>query len=308
VAILEQQRTERRRRWSKVLVISLAVVAVAAIAYYLLRRPLLIALATGPEYYAKFTTVGGLRGGDEVRYGGLPVGRVRSVEIDPKDPSKILVTLRVDERTPMRSDMHASIVDVTNPVTRYLNLLAGSRDAPKLPPGREVPTETGPTLEQTLTRVALLLERTDTLLDAAAPLLNGNFFAHLGRTTARLDRLTGAVERGADRWGPGLERAAVRLDTVMDHTSRLLAAVDSATPDLRAASAEALGMLQDTRAMVAELRTGAAQGGGVNELMRNLTTATEDLSRITARLERDPAAFLRGQRSVAKTAGPKLDD
>jgi phospholipid/cholesterol/gamma-HCH transport system substrate-binding protein len=290
------------------LVVVAVVVAVGAGILYFLKGPILAATAAGSEYHAAFSTVGGLRPGDEVRYGGLPVGRTRSVGIDPRDPSRIIVTFCVDQRTPMRTDTRASVVDVTSPVTRYLSLRPGSRSAPALPPGTEVATETGPTLEQTMLRLTVLLARADTMFDAAAPLLHGEFFTRLDRTTAQLDRITTAVVRSSARWGPGIERAARRLDTVVNRTDRLLAAVDSATPDLEASATEALGMLQDTRSLVAELRSGASEGGGFAELMRSLTTTSNDLSRVLAKLDRNPASLLHAQRSVPKTTGPTLPD
>jgi len=306
--VAEQHNDGDRRSW-KVLLGGAAVVAgLVALGYFFLRRPILAALATGPEYHTSFSTVGGLRAGDQVRYGGIPVGRTRRVEIDPKDPSKILVVFRVEPRTPMRTDTRASVVDLTNPVTRYVSLRPGTTGAATLPAGSAVAAETGPTLEQTLTRVAVLLARTDTLFAAAAPLLQGDFFARLDRTTAHLDRITTAVVRSSPRWAPGLARAAGRLDTVMDRTDRLLATLDSATPELRASATAAAGLLRDSRTLVAELRSGAAQGGGLAELMGNLTSASNNLSRIAAKLDRNPASLIKGQKSIAKTAGPSLDD
>jgi len=295
---------QQGRRWK--IGLAVVVVGIGAIALYLLRGSILAALATGPEYHAAFKSVGGLRRGDEVRYGGIPVGRTRSVRIDPSDPARLLVTFRVDPSTPMRADMRASVVDVTGPVTRYLSLRPGTRAAPPLPPGREVPTETGPTPEETLTHATLLLARADTLLRAASPLLNGDFFASLERMTTRLDRMTGTLARSSDRWAPRLERAAGHLDDVLARSDRLLATIDSASPDLRDASAEALDLLRDTRTLVAELRTGAAQGGGVSELMRNLTTTSDNLSRLAAKLDRNPASLLESQRPTPKPSGPSL--
>jgi phospholipid/cholesterol/gamma-HCH transport system substrate-binding protein len=282
------------------------VVAVVAIVLYRSRGSVLAALATGPEYHATFKSVGGLRKGDEVRYGGIPVGRTRSVRIDPADPSHLVVTFRVSRDTPMRADMRASIVDVTSPVTRYLSLRPGTRDAPPLPPGREVRSETGPTIEETLTHATLLLARADTLLEAASPLLHADFFARLDRMTVRLDDMTGALARRSGRLGPELERAAGRMNDLLVRSDRLLATIDSARPDLRAASTEALAMLRDTRTLVGELRTGAAEGGGVSRLMRNLTITSDNLSRLAARLDRNPASLLRRQRPTPKPAGPSL--
>jgi phospholipid/cholesterol/gamma-HCH transport system substrate-binding protein len=306
--VVERHYERPRRSWKLLLGAAAAVIGLAALGYYLLRRPILAALATGPEYRTSFSTVGGLRAGDQVRYGGIPVGRTRRVEIDPGDPSKILVVFRIKPSTPMRTDTRASVVDLTNPVTRYVSLKPGTSEAAPLPPGSAVATETGPTIEQTLTNVTVLLARADTLFDAAAPLLQGNFFARLDRTTAQLDRITTAVVRSSPRWAPGLARAAGRLDTVMDRTDRLLATLDSASPDLRASATAAAGLLRDSRTLVAELRNGATQGGGLAELMGNLTSASNNLSRIAAKLDRNPASLIKGQKSIAKTAGPSLDD
>jgi phospholipid/cholesterol/gamma-HCH transport system substrate-binding protein len=233
---------------------------------------------------------------------------VRRVEIDAADPSRILVTFRVSDRTPVRTDTRASIVDATGAVTRHLALRSGRRDAPALPAGREVTTEVGPTLEEMLIGLTSVVQRMDTLLDAAVPLAHSDLFSRLERTSRRLDLMTAAVVRTSAQWGPGLVRAAGRLDTVLTRSDSLLAALNAATPELRSASGEALGMLQDTRALVGQLRAGASQGGGVDELMRNLTLATDNLSRLAAKLERNPASLLKTQRPMPKTAGPKLND
>jgi phospholipid/cholesterol/gamma-HCH transport system substrate-binding protein len=288
------------------LAVATVVVLVVAIVLDRSRGALLAALATGPEYLSTFKSVGGLQKGDEVRYGGIPVGRTRSVRIDPADPSRLIVVFRVRRDTPMRADMRASVVDLTSPVTRYLNLRPGTRDAPALPPGHEVQSETGPTIDETLTNATILIARADTLLEAASPLMHGDFFARLDRMTVRLDQMTGVLARSSARWAPELERAAGRMDELLARSDRLLATIDSTRPDLRAASAEALAMLQDTRTLVGELRSGAAEGGGVSRLMRNLTITSDNLSRLAARLDRDPASLLRRQRPAPKPAGPSL--
>ena len=49
----------------------------------------------GSEYRAAFRNVAGLNLGDEVRYGGLIVGSVTRLTLDPVDPTRIEVTFRV---------------------------------------------------------------------------------------------------------------------------------------------------------------------------------------------------------------------
>jgi hypothetical protein len=120
--------------------------------------------------------------------------------------------------------------------------------------------------------------------------------------------MTAAVTRSAERWGPDLERAAGRLDEVVERTDRLLAVMDSATPELRAAVGELPPLLRDTRLLLAELRQGADQGGGLAGLMQDLTVAGDHLARVSSRIDRDPATLLRARRPPPKTVGPELHD
>lgn len=305
--MVEQEVHARRRRgrWIRLGTAALVVLGIAAV-LWANRGPIRARLARGPEYRAAFPSVSGLRPGDEVRYGGLAVGRVRSIRIAPDDPSRIVVAFRVDEGTPVRRNTRAAIIDATDPVTRYLSLRTDSPPAPPLAAGAMLESEANPTLEETLLRVTAVLERADTLLTAAAPVLDATFFAALARTTERLDRTMAVVASSAARLQPSLERTVTHLDDVVVRTDRILAVADSATPELRSAATEAARALQETRGMLGDLRGGAAQGGGLAQLMRDLTLTSDNLARLTARLERSPASLLQRRAVARKTAGPPL--
>ncbi len=263
-------------------------------------------LVRGPEYLAAFRDVSGLGPGAEVRYAGLEVGRVREVTIDPADARRVLVTLRVREGTPVRTSTRAAVVAAGGRPASYVNLRPGAPDAPALDAGARIAAEQGPTIADVLQRVTVLLDRTDTLLAAAAPLADGQVFAGLARTVARVDTLVTAVTRSADRWGPHLERAARRTDDVLARTDRLLATVDSARPTLARAPGELVATLAESRALLADVRAGVGEGGGVRALMRDLTATTDNIARLTDRLERDPLSALRARRNPPKPVGPGL--
>ena len=72
--------------------------------------------------------------------------------------------------------------------------------------------------------------------------------------------------------------------------------------------AEALETLRETRSLVVELRDALDQGGGVNQLVRNLNSASENFARLSARLERDPASLLQKRALPAKPSGPPIRD
>lgn len=260
----------------------------------------------GPEYQAAFGEVSGLAEGAEVRYAGLGVGKVRRVAIDAADPRFVDVTFRVRDGTPVRATTRASVVAAGTGVASYVNLRPGDPAAPVLAAGARVATEQGPTIEDVLRRVTVMLDRTDTLLAAAAPLADGRVFAGIARTVARVDTLVTAASATADRWGPRLEHTVQRTEDLVARTDRVVAALDSARPALARAPGDMVAALDESRALLADVRAGVDQGGGVRQLMRDLTTFSERMARVSERLERDPLALLQHRQNPPKSAGPAL--
>ena len=128
-----------------------------------------------------------------------------------------------------------------------------------------------------------------------------------GEGGAGADRGTGPVDVGDDaEVGPRVDLALRRAEDLLARTDRVVAALDSARPALARAPVEAAATLAESRALLADVRAGLAQGGGVDEVMRNLAAAGENLSRLSARLERDPLSALRSRQNPPKPAGPGL--
>jgi phospholipid/cholesterol/gamma-HCH transport system substrate-binding protein len=260
----------------------------------------------GPEYQAAFGEVTGLAEGAKVRYAGLDVGRVRRVTIDSTDARRVVVTFRVRDGTPITLGTRATIVGVGSTPPSFLNLRPGTALGAPLPAGSRIASDEGLTLQATLERVALVLDRTDALLVAAQPLTDGAFFTSLGRTTARLDSMATTASRGMHRWGPRLAATAAHTEQLLARTDRLLAVLDSARPALAAAPGEMTAMLKESRALLSDVRAGVTERGGLRQVMRDLAAATDDLARLSARLERNPVSVLQARRPGRKEAGPTL--
>jgi|SRR6516164_5691897 phospholipid/cholesterol/gamma-HCH transport system substrate-binding protein len=87
-------------------------------------------------------SVSGLTTGDPVKFRGVEVGRVKSMEIDPADPRLVQVDVSLRKDTPVKTDTHASLVlkGITGVV--FVELNGGSVGAQALvaatPPG-EIP-------------------------------------------------------------------------------------------------------------------------------------------------------------------------
>lgn len=273
-------------------------------------------LHTGTEYRAVFKSVAGLNKGDEVRYGGLPVGSVTQMDIDPADPTHIIVAFRVKRNTPIRVDTRASITQVGLLGAPYLHLEPGARSAPPLPPGSTLATVENPSFQDAMRRLSDFLDRTDTLLRGAERFAAASPIERLDATLDRMDTLLTIATTGSrtsfeqiDRTFSRVDTASAKLGKLMDRSERLLAALDTATrtagPQLAATQREAVESLQEIHTLLADLRDALAQEGGVDQVVRNLAEASDNIARLTARVERDPASVLKQRALPNKPAGPR---
>lgn len=90
-------------------------------------------------YTVYFKFAGGLEPGSFVRFGGMKVGTVQDAKIDKGDTTRIRVRLVVDDGTPIRANSKARISSLGFLGDNYVEVSPGTRDAPMLPPGSEIP-------------------------------------------------------------------------------------------------------------------------------------------------------------------------
>jgi len=273
-------------------------------------------LRTGTEYKAVFKNVAGLNKGDQVRYGGLPVGSVTRMDIEPADPTRIIVAFRVRKGTPIHTDTRASITQVGLLGAPYLHLDPGTRYAAALPAGSILPTVENPSFQDAMRRLSEFLDRTDTLLGGAERFARASPIERLDATLTRMDTLIAIATTGAqtsfgeiDRTFSRVDSASAKLGLLMDRSERLLAALDTATrtagPQLAATQREAAQSLQELHTLLADFRDALAQEGGVTQVVRNLSVASDNIARLSERLERDPTSVLKQRAAPNKSAGPK---
>ncbi|HKO17010.1 MAG TPA: MlaD family protein [Gemmatimonadaceae bacterium] len=272
---------------------------------------------TGRQYRAVFRSVAGLNPGDQVRYGGIPVGSVSSMEIDPQDPTRLVVYFRVRKNTPMRADTRASITQVGLLGAPYLHLEPGSAGAPALPPGSTLATIENPSFQDAMRRLAQFLDRADTLLGGAERLANISPVERINTTLARMDTLMAIATEGSSATFAQLNSTLARVDSasaqlaaLVNHSQRLVVGIDTivrtAGPELATTQRAAVQTMNELHALLADVRDAMAQQGGVDKVVRNLAAASENIARLSDRLERDPASILKRRASPPKPAGPSV--
>lgn len=116
--------------------------------------------ASETEYHATFLDASRLKGGQDVRIAGVPVGKVGTVKLNPDNT--VDVAFNVDKKYQLYTSTRA-VVRYQNLVgDRYLEITAGPGELRKVPPGSTIPREN--------TQPALDL---DALLGGLRPVLKG---------------------------------------------------------------------------------------------------------------------------------------
>jgi phospholipid/cholesterol/gamma-HCH transport system substrate-binding protein len=256
--------------------------------------------------------VAGLNVGDEVRYGGVRVGSVTSLEIDSAPPNTIRVRLRVRRDTPVRTDTRASITQLGLLGQPYLALEPGGEGGALLAEGAMIRSEDNLSVQDAMRRLAFSLDRADSAFATLDRLAQANPLARLDTTLARADTLVRGATSGSERLLARLDDASRQLAMLLTRSERLVGSIDTALaqagPQLTGTQREAVETLRETRSLVVELHDALDQGGGVNQLVRNLNSASENFAKLSARLERDPASLLQKRALPAKPSGPPIRD
>jgi len=93
-------------------------------------------------YYISFEnySVSGLQVGGTVHYRGIKVGRVEDIKIDPKDLTKVIITISVERGTPIKVDTEATLAFMGITGIKAVEISGGTNEAAILNPKSYIKT------------------------------------------------------------------------------------------------------------------------------------------------------------------------
>ncbi|MEL6663099.1 MAG: MlaD family protein [Pseudomonadota bacterium] len=157
---------------------------------------------TFDEYDIVFEGPVTLDDGASVRYIGINVGEVRWVRIDRSDPSKVRTRIRIDSETPIKTDSTANIDFAGITGVTFVQINAGSADAPALvrQPGQPVPViqSTRTDLEELLMSGRSILGQANETADQVNKLLSDENIAAVSTTLANLETISQRLAEDED--------------------------------------------------------------------------------------------------------------
>ncbi len=264
-------------------------------------------------------SVDGLSKGSSVTFSGVPVGKVKVIELWSKDPSFVRVRIAVKQDVPIlvgtTATMQSGFTGVSN-----IQLEGATRGAPPIidqgPEGAPViPTKRGG-LGELLNSAPVLLERLATLTERLTTVFSDKNQASIEHILANTDRMTGALAKAS----PQVEKTLVELQGTLAEAKLALTQFETATASTNdLINGDGKQMMQQFRATLKSIDRTASS---LEELANDTRPAARQLSdqtipqaeaairdlRATTKALRDMTERINDQGAGAVLGGQKLPD
>lgn len=284
-------------------------------------------------------SVSGLSPAGEVRYNGVPVGTVQSIALDPKNPARVKVGIKIAGSTPVKEDSVAVLEMQGITGVSYVQLSGGSPESPAL---SKKPGETRPVIaskpsqiDELFTGAPELINKFIKLVSEATQLFDESNRKALADILANVDEVTGTVaDRSAeiDEILSNVNKMSADIRQAAKSTNTLLSGLNEDAGELIESAEVTLSMMRgtlsstdetlekDLRPMLKKINAAAESfdkmstelGGLLEEnddvltdffgeglfeftrLVSEMRLLVDNLNRVTAQIESDPAQFLFG--------------
>ncbi|HXK01218.1 MAG TPA: MlaD family protein [Verrucomicrobiae bacterium] len=297
----------------------------------------------GVEHRAYFKYAAGLMPGVPVRYGGLLVGRLEHLRVDPQDSTRIEILFSVSPDTPVKTDSLAKISALGALGESYLEITTGTRGAALAPPGSTVPskellavTDIGdmvagvvPTAQEVLqnlnnrlTEMKTTLANVNDLLgepnrkNIAASLTNVNGMLAENRpqlkatldnvhdATQKLSPILKNVQTASDKISPMLDDLKGTIKQANDTLAKVDSIMTENQPEIKATLADLRKVLGTANEMTEILKkTLDRNTDNLDEILVNIRETTDNMQQMTDALKRNPSLLIRGETGKDRKPG-----
>jgi phospholipid/cholesterol/gamma-HCH transport system substrate-binding protein len=271
-------------------------------------------------YHTYFKNAGGLEPGKAVRYaGGLKIGRVESVRVDPTDASRMEVTFTVAEGTPVKKDTTVKIAALSPLADNYLELKPGKKDAPNAKPGDALPSvelfsfnDLGDMVSDLKPKVAALLDEMNSrITELRETIIRVNDLVNernRGNVAESLSNVRGMLEENRPKLKStmtNIDATSAKMPALVDDFKKTVADADKALKnvddmigenrkDVHESILKLHEALNSATSLVSQLdRTMGYNAENIDELLENIRMTTENLKQFTDTIKVRPYTLIR---------------
>jgi phospholipid/cholesterol/gamma-HCH transport system substrate-binding protein len=230
--------------------------------------------------------VRGLAAGGEVRFNGIKVGEVKTLNIDPEDPTRVIARIRVNAKTPVREDSRARLEAMGLTGVTLIQLDAGSPDKPLLRPRLGQPPPRiyavpgmieGLLSEENLERIIATLRNLEKITaDLARP---DSVVGESARTARDLAAAARSVAKLSEETRGSVRGLTTRADQTLADAQRAVAHADLAVVEFQRAASEASDETLPE----------------VTEAARDLRRLSRAMERLAGEIEENPSSLISGR-------------
>ncbi|WP_027183796.1 MlaD family protein [Desulfovibrio inopinatus] len=248
-------------------------------------------------YSIYFKSVKDLTPGQPVKYGGLSVGRIESIVVDPANPGRLRVDIGIKERFPLYQGTVASISQKGLVGDYYIYLELRGHAGEKLTKDAVIPAEESISMQQLAAEVGQLFEELKPKLVNIAQgiesLVESLNTADLNTTLANAPKLIDEATQTVVSVRQDFSNLVLRANTLGDRVDGSLDIMDNSVVELK----------NDVKKTLASLRTQLDNAGKlvnsldesvafdqeqVETILLNVEKATRDLKFLMQRLRERP--------------------
>jgi len=244
-------------------------------------------------------SVGGLNKDADVRYKGVKVGKVISINIDKKNPEYIEIYIAVEKDLPVKTDTKAKISSNGLTGISYINLIGGNKDKPllKAKPGKRYPViQTVPsTLQQLSVLASKVMGNTNILLLKLNSLFDEKMVGNIHDTIANIKATSKSIKEMAQN----LKASQKKLNDLLDNTNELALDIKSNSKNVDNLIEKLEKLTQDTDNLLKEnsknIKTFTSSGlENLNATFTNLKDTSSKLKDLIIELKQNPSLIIRG--------------
>jgi len=260
------------------------------------------------EYDIFFSeSVFGLDNASPVTYNGIPVGEVLDISIAPNDPSKVRVTIQVEEETPVQEDSMATLGMQGITGVLFVQILGGEPGGVLLKPkegqDRAVIPSTPSALGELLGGGGDLIQNALETFERVNQMLSNDNIKMVTDTLANVESLTGDLAAEGD---------TIRA-MIQDLKATVANANDMLTKDLRPATANLASLSEKADSLISRLDALVADNSGqltdfthqglpeLQLLLSDLRALSQSLNVLTSKLAERPSEI------IFKTQDPEYE-
>ena len=253
--------------------------------------------------------VRGLSEGGEVHFNGIKVGEVTNLQLDEKNPNKVIARARLTDGVPIKTDSYAQLEPMGITGVNYIQITAGSTQAALLRAG--LPEDAVPVIQSKPSPISELLSGSGTVLASAVEaltrvnrVLSDENITAFSQTLANVDEVTAELRarkaliakteiaiENAGRAAAEFERlSATGRNMLEGDGAKALANLEKAAAELEATAREARGMIARLEGPTTDFaNTGLPQ---LTEAIGSLQEASQNINELVSEARRSPQGLI----------------